>query len=121
LTCTPTGSPTTGKDKRTETFALTGPGLAAFYQTLTEDTSVLIEATITTFSFARLFGHLVKEVIVANTYELKQISLARCNTGQPHYKTPQEKEKRADREGVEGNNGPENRTCPDPGPPDRPV
>jgi transposase len=41
---------------------------------------VLIEATITTFSFARLFGHLVTEVVIANTYELKQISLARCNT-----------------------------------------
>jgi hypothetical protein len=24
------------------------------------------------------------------------------NSGQPHYKTPQEKEKRADREGTEG-------------------
>ncbi|MDR1286333.1 MAG: transposase [Treponema sp.] len=69
-----------GKDKRTETFDLTGPGLAAFYRTLTEDSYVLIEATITTFCFARLFRHLVKEVIVANTYELKQISLARCNT-----------------------------------------
>ena len=41
---------------------------------------MLIEATITTFTFARLFRHLVKEVMVANTYELKQISLARCNT-----------------------------------------
>ncbi|MDR1176614.1 MAG: hypothetical protein LBK83_14215 [Treponema sp.] len=41
---------------------------------------MLIEATITTFSFARLFRHLVKEVVIANTYELKQISLARCNT-----------------------------------------
>jgi transposase len=48
-------------------------GLAAFYQTLTPDTYVLIEATITTFSFARLFRDGVKEVIVANTYELKEI------------------------------------------------
>jgi transposase len=67
-------------DKRMETFDLTGSGLQAFYQTLTDDTYVLIEATITTFSFARLFRHLVKEVIIANTYELKQISLARNNT-----------------------------------------
>jgi transposase len=73
-------SVTNGKDKRTETFDLTGPGLAAFYQSLTGDTYVLIEATITTFSFARLFRHLVKEVVIANTHELKQISLARCNT-----------------------------------------
>jgi len=39
-----------------------------------------VEATITTFSFVRLFKDRVKEVIIANTYELKQISLARCNT-----------------------------------------
>jgi transposase len=67
-------------DKRTETFDLSAPGLQAFYNTLSPDCYVLIEATITTFSFARLFRRLVKEIVVANTYELKQISLARCNT-----------------------------------------
>jgi hypothetical protein len=41
---------------------------------------VLIEATITTFNFVRLIQPMVKEVIVANTYELTQISLARKNT-----------------------------------------
>jgi transposase len=39
-----------------------------------------VEATNPTFSFTRLIQPLVKEVIVANTYELKQISLARKNT-----------------------------------------
>jgi transposase len=68
------------KDKRIETFDLNDFGMAQFFKTLTGDTHVLIEATITTFSFARLFKDLVKEVVVANTYELKQISLARCNT-----------------------------------------
>jgi transposase len=68
------------KDRVITTFELTGEGLAAFYRTLTEDTYVLVEATITTFSFVRLFRERVKQVIVANTYELKQISLARCNT-----------------------------------------
>jgi transposase len=63
-----------------KTFELTGEGLAAFYTTLTEDTVVLVEATITSFSFVRLIKDKVKEVIIANTYELKQISLARCNT-----------------------------------------
>ncbi|GHV70181.1 hypothetical protein AGMMS49928_16970 [Spirochaetia bacterium] len=48
--------------------------------TLTADTYVLVEATITTFSFVRLFKDKVKDVVIANTYELKQISLARCNT-----------------------------------------
>ncbi|GHU20560.1 IS110 family transposase [Spirochaetia bacterium] len=67
-------------DKRTETFDLNEAGLAAFYGTLTVDTHVLVEATITTFSFVRLFKDRVKEVIIANTYELKQISLARTNT-----------------------------------------
>jgi transposase len=72
--------PDVKKGKRTETFELTSRGLEAFYQTLTPDTYVLVEATITTFSFVRLIQPLVKEVIVANTYELKQISLARTNT-----------------------------------------
>jgi len=72
--------PEAKKGNRTETFELTGIGLADFYRTLTSDTYVLVEATITTFSFVRLIQPLVKEVIVANTYELKQISLARVNT-----------------------------------------
>ncbi|GHT72632.1 IS110 family transposase [Spirochaetia bacterium] len=67
-------------DKRTETFDLNEAGLAAFSGTLMADTHVLVEATITTFSFVRLFKDRVKEVIIANTYELKQISLARTNT-----------------------------------------
>jgi transposase len=71
---------TNARDKRTETFELTGSGLQAFYQTLTPESFVLAQATITTFSFLRLFRHLVKEVVVANSCELKQISLARCNT-----------------------------------------
>jgi len=71
-------SPADGK--RTETFDLTAVGLADFYRTLTRETYVLLEATITTFSFARLIQPMVKEVIVANTYELKQISLGRNKT-----------------------------------------
>ena len=66
--------------KLTETFELNPCGLMAFSQTLGPETYVLIEATISTFTFARLIQPLVKEVIVANTYELKQISLARKNT-----------------------------------------
>jgi transposase len=66
--------------KETATFNLTEYGLANFYQTLTSETYVLVEATITTFAFVRLIAPMVKEVIIANTYELKQISLARKNT-----------------------------------------
>ncbi|GHV40837.1 IS110 family transposase [Spirochaetia bacterium] len=68
------------KGRVLKTFELNEQGLAAFYATLTADTYALVEATITTFSFVRLFKDQVKEVIIANTYELKQISLARCNT-----------------------------------------
>jgi hypothetical protein len=67
------------RDKRTRTFDLSPSGLGAFYKTLTADSYVLIEAAITTFSFTRLFEHQVKKVVIANTYELKQISLVRCN------------------------------------------
>jgi len=68
------------KGREIKTFDLNAEGLTAFYETLTEDTYALVEATITTFSFVRLFKDLVKEVIIANTYELKQISMARKNT-----------------------------------------
>jgi transposase len=67
-------------DKRIVTFELNEKGLASFYMTLTAETHVLLEATITSFSFVRLFRDRVKEVIIANTYELKQISQARNNT-----------------------------------------
>jgi transposase len=69
------------KGREIKTFDLNEQGLAAFFQTLTSDAYVLVEATITTFSFVRLFKNLVKEAFIANTYELKQASLARCNTG----------------------------------------
>jgi transposase len=72
--------PDAKKGKRTETFELNGHGFAEFYQTLTGDDYVLVEATITTFAFVRLIQPFVKEVFVANTYELKQISQARNNT-----------------------------------------
>jgi transposase len=73
-----TDDPTRGRVIKT--FELNTAGLEAFFQTLTNDTYVLVEATITSFSFVRLFKERVKEVIIANTYELKQVSLARCNT-----------------------------------------
>jgi hypothetical protein len=68
------------RDKRIETFDLNDCGPAQLFKTLTGDTYVLIEATITTFCFARLLKERVKEVVIANTYELKRISLARCDT-----------------------------------------
>ena len=71
-------NPTKGRDIKT--FDLNTEGLAKFFHTLTGDTYVLVEATITTFSFVKLFQDKVKEIIIANTYELKQVSLARCNT-----------------------------------------
>jgi len=66
--------------KETVTFELNAYGIADFIGTLTKEAYVLVEATITTFAFVRILQPLVKEVIVANTYELKQISLARKNT-----------------------------------------
>jgi len=68
------------KEQVTKTYDLNKRGLAQFYQTLTEDTYTLVEATITTFSFVRLFKDMVRQAIIANTYELKQISQARCKT-----------------------------------------
>ena len=84
FTCCYRGEKSSAEDPRKgriiETFTLDAEGLGSFYRTLTADTYVLVEATITTFSFVRLFKDMVKEVVIANTYELKQVSLARCNT-----------------------------------------
>jgi transposase len=62
------------------TYELTEAGLCEYLKTAGPETYVLVEATITTFSFVRLIEEKVKEVIIANTYELKQISLSRKNT-----------------------------------------
>jgi hypothetical protein len=68
------------KDKVMKSFDLNEEGLAAFYATLTADRYALVEVTTTTSSFVRLFKGRVKEVIIGNTYQLKQISLAWNNT-----------------------------------------
>jgi transposase len=68
------------KGKVIKTFDLNIFGLTDFYKTLTADAYAMVEATVTTFSFIRLFKDKAKEAVIANTYELKQVSLARCNT-----------------------------------------
>ena len=84
------GSPSAGEQgsRRTETFGPDAEGLAAFCGTPEADSYVLVEATITTFSFVRLIKERVKEAVVANTHELKQISLARCKTDKPDADKP---------------------------------
>ena len=61
--------------KQTETFDLNKGGLIEFYKTIDRDTYILVEATINTFAFVSLFKDLVKEVIVANTYQLKSVGV----------------------------------------------
>lgn len=63
------------KEKQMETFELNPDGLRCFYSTINNETHVLIEATVNTFSFVSLFKDLVKDVIVANTYQLKSIGI----------------------------------------------
>jgi len=63
------------KEKQTETFNLDLEGLRSFYSTIDKDTYILVEATINTFSFITLFKDLVKEVIIANTYQLKSVGV----------------------------------------------
>jgi transposase len=62
-------------EKQTETFNLDSQGLISFYSTLDKSTYVLVEATINTFAFVSLFRDLVKDVIVANTYQLKSVGV----------------------------------------------
>jgi len=61
--------------KQTDTFNLDKDGLRAFYSAIDKDTYVLIEATINTFAFVSLFKDFVKDVIVANTYQLKSVGI----------------------------------------------
>jgi transposase len=63
-----------------ETFDLDPAGLKKFYSSIDINTYVLFEATINTFSFATLFKGMVKEVIIANTYQLKSIGIASKKT-----------------------------------------
>ena len=63
------------KEKQIETFNLGKEDLGRFFTTVDKDTYILVEATINTFAFIALFKDLVKEVIVANTYQLKSVGL----------------------------------------------
>jgi Transposase and inactivated derivatives len=62
-------------DKQLKSFKLDDCGLSAFYKTLNRRTHVLVEATINTFAFVQLFQHRVAQVVIANTYKLKLISV----------------------------------------------
>ena len=68
------------KEKQMETFELDHDGLRKFYSTINKDTYILVEATVNTFAFISLFKDLVKEVIVANTFQLKSIGIAAKKT-----------------------------------------
>jgi len=68
------------KEKQTETFTLDPQGLRRFYSTINKETYILVEATINTFSFITLFKDMIKEVIVANTYQLKSTGIAAKKT-----------------------------------------
>ena len=68
------------KEKRMETFELDPEGLVKFYSTINKDTYILVEATVNTFAFVSLIKDLVKEIIVANTFQLKSIGIATKKT-----------------------------------------
>jgi transposase len=68
------------QDRRLETFAISDEGFSRFFPTLSRRTHVLIEATINTFAFVERFQHLVGEVVIANTYKLKLISITNKKT-----------------------------------------
>jgi transposase len=63
------------REKITETFNLDSKGLISFYSTLDKETYVLVEATVNTFAFVALFKDLVKDIVIANTYQLKSVGL----------------------------------------------
>jgi transposase len=68
------------REKRIVSFNIDEAGLKQFYSTLSKDTFVLVEATINTFAFIALFKDLVRETLVANTYQLKSVGIPKKKT-----------------------------------------
>ncbi len=67
--------------KRIKTFELNKKDIALFLDSVdVYKTRVLVEATVNTFAFTGLIKDHVKEVIVANTFELKNISFTSKKT-----------------------------------------
>jgi transposase len=68
-------------NRRMKTYELSSTDIGLFLRTVHTDTScVLIEATVNTFVFVKLIGRYVKQVLVANTFELKSISFTNKKT-----------------------------------------
>ena len=64
-----------------KTYELNSTDIENFLQTVsTSTTNVLIEATINSFAFVKLIAEHVRQVIVANTFELKSISFTNKKT-----------------------------------------
>ncbi len=60
--------------KTLATFTITDQGIEDFVSKADLESTVIIEATCNSFAFAKLIKPFVKDVIVANTFELKSIS-----------------------------------------------
>jgi transposase len=61
------------------TFKLDSDGIEQFLKIVDLESYILVEATINSFCFVNLIKSNVKEVIVANTFELKTISFTNKN------------------------------------------
>jgi transposase len=68
-----------GGDERMS-FRINPEDLAAFFSRLTRETYILVEASTNTFQFVDLVRDKVKDVLVANPYKLKLISLVKKKT-----------------------------------------
>jgi transposase len=67
--------------KKMNTYDLNENDMAVFFASVCpETTTVIIEATVNSFAFEKLIREHVKEVIVANTFQLKQISFTNKKT-----------------------------------------
>ena len=62
------------------TYDLDAEGIEKFHENVDMDSHVLVEATINSFCFVNLIKSNVKQVLVANTYELKAISFTNKKT-----------------------------------------
>ena len=67
--------------KKMKTFELKEKDVALFLASVSsESTTVIIEATVNSFAFEKMIRYHVRQVIVANTFQLKQISFTNKKT-----------------------------------------
>ena len=66
-----------GKQKKMVSYHLDKPGLDLFRKSVDKKTYLIVEASTNSFRFVERIEEAVKEIIIANTHQLKLISFVK--------------------------------------------